>query len=201
MLPKRDNYAIQAEDARLRFLAYDQSAMPAGMDGEFLYLRFCGSDYRISREDGHIFRLLDGAWVSSESHGEVLTIYDYLCDAKPGRAPAKEFSTITSLGGHIHGTLASRTSPLEDAIDRDPDRFIRACGALGGLPDQGGDLCFSLDLFPDLPVLLRFWHGDEDFPPKLDILWDKNSLLFLHYETLWFAAGHLRARLARLMVP
>ena len=54
MLPKRDNYALQAESARLRFLTYDQSAMPAEMDDEFLYLTFCGLPYRICRADGHI---------------------------------------------------------------------------------------------------------------------------------------------------
>ena len=56
MFPTRDNYAIQAEEARLRFLTYDQSAMPVPMDDDFLFLRFCGSDYRVCRLCGHLFR-------------------------------------------------------------------------------------------------------------------------------------------------
>ena len=79
MLPKRDNYAIQAEEARLRFLIYDQAAMPVAMDGDFLFLRFCGSDYRICRADGHLFRRVGEDWLPADSHGEVLTVYDYLC--------------------------------------------------------------------------------------------------------------------------
>ena len=199
MIPKRDNYALQAEDARLRFLTYDQTAMPAQRDEEFLHLRFCCDDYRVSRADGHIFRFSDGQWIGADSHGEVLTIFDYLCDAQAGRAAAGEFVSMASLGGHVHTELSLHSGELERYIDQNPDGFRRACRSLGGVPETGGDLCFSLKLFPDLPVLLRFWHSDEEFGPKLDLLWDKNTLKFLRYETIWYAAGILRARLRRAM--
>ena len=199
MIQKRDNYAIQAEEARIRFLTYDQSAMPVPMDGEYLYLRFCGSDYRVCRADGHLFRRVGEDWLSADSHGEVLTVYDYLCDAKPGRAPAREPVSMAHLGGHVHTNLAAASGSLERAIDRAPDAFRRACEAFGGTAAPGGDFCYDLDLFPDLPVRLRFWHADEDFPPSLDLLWDRNTLQFLRYETTWFAAGVLRGRLREEM--
>ena len=199
MIQKRDNYAIQAEQARLRFLTYDQSAMPVQKDETFLYLRFCGCEYRICRCDGHIFRLWEGQWIPSDSHGEVLTIFDYLCDAKPGRAPAREAVSMAFLGGHVHAGLAAASGSLERAADRDPGAFRSACIRLGGREAAGGDLCYELNLFPDLPVMLRFWHADEDFPPSLDLLWDRNTLQFLRYETTWFAAGVLRERIRRYM--
>lgn len=203
MLPKRDNYAIQAEDARLRFLGYDFdtliAATAAEPDGEDLRIFFCGYLYRVARSDGRLTRLVKGEWVPANSHGEVLTIYDYLCDAKPGRAPARESVSMSSLGGHVHTGLASASGNLEKAIDTSPDAFRRACEALGGRPGPGGDICYDLELFPDLPVRLRFWHADEDFPAGLDLLWDKNSLQFLRYETTWFAAGVLRRRISEEM--
>ena len=199
MIPKRDNYAIQAEEARLRFLTYDQAAMPVAMDGDFLFLRFCGSDYRICRADGHLFRRVGESWHPADSHGEVLTVYDYLCDAKPGRAPAREPVSMAHLGGHVHTNLAAASGSLELAIDRAPDAFRRACERLGGTAAPGGDICYDLEMFPDLPVQLRFWHADEDFPPSLDLLWDRNTLQFLRYETTWFAAGVLRGRLREEM--
>lgn len=203
MLPKRDNYALQAEDARRRFLTYSQETIlrttSATEVGEFLCLRFCGADYRIRRSDGHMFRRDAQDWICADSHAEVLTIYDYLCDARPGRTPTGEFVSMASLGGHVHTGLLLRSGPLERAIDADPDAFRRACAALGGQEASGGDLAFDLALFPDLPVRLRFWHADEDFPPTLDLLWDRNALLFLRYETTWFAAGHLRRRIGDLM--
>ena len=199
MIPKRDNYALQAEDARLRFLTYDQSAMPVRRDDDFLYLPFCGADYRICRADGHIFRREGAHWLPADSHGEVLTIFDYLCDAKPGRAPAREAVSMAFLGGHVHAGLASAPGSLEWAIDRDPAAFCRACEQLGGRSIPDGDICYELDLFADLPVRLRFWHADEDFPPSLDLQWDKNALLFIRYETTWYAAGVLRRQIAHKM--
>ena len=199
MIQKRDNYAIQAEEARIRFLTYDQSAMPVQRDGEYLYLRFCGSDYRVCRTDGHLFRRVGEDWLPAYSHGEVLTVYDYLCDAKPGRVPAREAVSMAHLGGHVHTNLAAASGSLERAIDRAPDDFRRACERLGGTAAPGGDICYDLEMFPDLPVQLRFWHADEDFPPSLDLLWDRNTLQFLRYETTWFAAGVLRGRLREEM--
>ena len=199
MIPKRNNYALQAESARLRFLTYDQTHMPVPMDAHFLHLRFCGCDYRICRADGHIFRRAEDGWLPADSHGEVLTIFDYLCDARPGRAPSGEFVSMASLGGHVHGVLASGSGPLEQAIDADPGTFRRACLALGAAETAGGDLSFDLPLLPDLPLRLRFWHGDEEFGPRLDLLFDRNTLAFLRYETIWYAAGVLRRRLRETM--
>ena len=138
-------------------------------------------------------------WLSADSHGEVLPVYDYLCDATPGRVPAREAVSMAFLGGQVHTNLAAASGSLERAIDRAPDAFRRACEALGGTAAPGGDICYDLDLFPDLPVRLRFWHADEDFPPSLDLLWDRNTLQFLRYETTWFAAGVLRGRLREEM--
>lgn len=199
MLQKRDNYALQAEAARLRFLTYNQAAMPIRKDADFLYLVFCSADYRISRIDGHIFRRIGNEWRSADSHGEVLTIFDYLCDARPGRKCAGSFVSMASLGSHVHTDLASGSGPLERGIDADPAAFCRVCLELGGRKSTGGDLCFVLNIFPDLPVCLRFWHADEEFSPSLDLLWDKNALQFLRYETLWYAAGVLRRQIAHAM--
>ena len=47
------------------------------------------------------------------------------------------------------------------------------------------------------PVLLQFWEGDEEFPPKLMLLWDENSMAFLHYETTYYLQGDLLERLSQ----
>lgn len=199
MIARRDNYAIQAEDARVRFLHYDQEAMAVRNDGDFLYLSFCGCPHRVRRADGRIFRQAGAGWVAADSHGEVLTVFDFLCDAKPHRVAAGEFVSMASLGGHVHQGLSLHSGALEEAIDREPERFRSACLALGGVPGEGGDLCYDLELLPGLPVRLRFWYSDEEFPPVLDLLWDRNTLDFLRYETTWYAAGVLRRHVREAM--
>lgn len=205
MLLKRDNYALQAADARRLFLLRDQEAIlrniPLTADRDFFTLPFFGVPHRIHRKTGHILRLSGETWIPADSHGETLTLFDYLCDAAPDRALSGEFASVTGLGRGVHSALAENgpASALENAIDRRPGDFCAVCRSLGGVPHPGGDLSFRMRLFPDLPVVLRFWHGDEDFSPKLDVFWDKHTLKFLRYETVWYAAGVIRERLREAM--
>ena len=70
-----------------------------------------------------------------------------------------------------------------------------ACESLGGRQADGGDIAYEMDMFPFLQVLLRFWDADDEFPPSLQILVDKNILDYMHYETLMFAMTHMLNRL------
>ena len=60
---------------------------------------------------------------------------------------------------------------------------------------EGADLAFSLPFFEDLRIALQFWHGDEEFAPRLRILWDANADQYLKYETMYYAAAVIKSRL------
>lgn len=60
-------------------------------------------------------------------------------------------------------------------------------------------MVYELALFPFLPVIVRFWESDEEFPASLQILTDKNMLDYMHYETVMFALSHLMSRLKEEM--
>ena len=51
------------------------------------------------------------------------------------------------------------------------------------------------DMFPFLPFTTRSWEENEKFPASLQILADKNTPDYMHYETLMFALSHLFERL------
>ena len=61
----------------------------------------------------------------------------------------------------------------------------------------GADFTCLIPVTPYFPVLLQFWEGDEEFPPKLMLLWDENSMSFLHFETTYYLQGDLLERLIR----
>ena len=50
-----------------------------------------------------------------------------------------------------------------------------------------------------LPVVLRFWESDDEFPASLQVLVDRNILEYMHYETVMFAIGHLLERVREEM--
>jgi len=55
-------------------------------------------------------------------------------------------------------------------------------------------------IFPDLSMQLKFYFADEEFPPSLTFLWDKNILDFVRYETVYYIAGVLRDRLMEALI-
>lgn len=105
-MERRNNYAIQAEQARKLFCAHDLDAVARAhglrTDADFLYLHLLSEDYRVSRSSGHIARREGEAWLPADGFDETLTIFDLLCDAKPGRRAAGT--------GKQHWTLADRST-------------------------------------------------------------------------------------------
>ena len=200
---RRDNYALAAREARARFLTYDQAEIlkkcPATADSAYIYLPVLSRLHRVSRATGHIQRLEHDTWQPADDFSTTLTLFDYLCDSRPVRCLSGREAVTASFGSHFHSPLLEAASPLEFRIDKNPDYFRRACARLHGEPVSGGDLSFRVLLFPDLPVTMRFWHSDEDFPPSLRFFWDENTGSFLRYETMHYALGLIRARLTELL--
>ena len=195
-----NNYEISAARAAEIFLRYDPAVMAAKFglprDEAYLYLTFVSAPYRVSCKTGLVERL-DGARPAPAGFNESLTIYDVLCDSKPGCRLSGRYCRVNSLPGVAQ--TAGLGNDLFDSyagrFDRDPAALARACEALGGTELPGADVGYTLPLFPFLPVQLRFWRSDEEFPPSLQLLWDEYALQFMRYETTYYAAGHLFDRL------
>ena len=200
-MERKNNYEIQAGQARKLFCAHDLDAVARAhglrTDGDFLYLRLLSEDYRVSRADGYIARRDSGAWLPADGFDETLTIFDLLCDAKPGRRAAGAWKTTLDFGGQVHRGLMepNRADALELLYDRRPELLERACLRLGGTPMAGADVSFSLPFCEELRIAVQFWHGDDEFAPRLRVLWDANADQYLRYETMYYAIGLLKSRL------
>lgn len=97
---------------------------------------------------------------------------------------------------------------LEEAKDpwalrfaADPEGLRRACLALNGQLFHHGDVAYAIELFEGLSIVIQLWLGDEEFPPVLRFLWDENALMYLRYETMYYAKGLLLHQLKRWMDP
>ncbi|HIT34032.1 MAG TPA: DUF3786 domain-containing protein [Candidatus Faecousia intestinigallinarum] len=199
-MEKRDNYAIQTGLAQQRFLTYDQEALirkfQLKADQDYLYTAMLGSPYRICRKTGSLERWDETRWVSGNSFNEVLTLFDVLCDSKPARSLSGRWKPMGDFGMQIHsGLLEQDRDPAAGAFDQAPALLRRGCEAMGGIPMPGADVAYRVELCLGLPILVQFWHGDEDFPPRLRYLWDEGSRDFIRYETMFYAVGLLKERI------
>lgn len=199
-MERRDNYAIQVENARAGFLTYDQEAMirrfHLDADGDYLYATLLARRYRIKRSSGFLEAWVNDRWVDGNSHSEVMTLFDILCDAREDRRLSGQWKTMQDFGLMFHTPLLESQRDANAAyFDRNPQVLRRGCQALGGVPFSGGDIGFAVELFDGLSIAVQFWHGDEDFAPRLRYLWDANALQYIRYETMYFAVELLLRRI------
>lgn len=199
-MERRDNYAVQMQHAKAAFLTYHQQTLirrhGLQADEDYLYLRFLGSPYRLNRHTGDLQRQEAGVWLDANTHPEVMTVLDLLCDSREDRHLSGNLKSLQSFGMQIHRSLVEeQRDPLAEAFDRNPGAFCRACEALGGIPACGGDIGYGVELAEGLQIVVHFWAGDGEFSPQLRFFFDENALQYLRYETLFFAVDLLRRRL------
>lgn len=197
-----DNYAIQARQAKARFLGYDQEKLirKFGLraDEGYLYVKMFCKTYRISRTTGDMEFLAGDSWHDGNSHAEVMTLLDLLCDSREDRWIAGRWKSMHSFGLQFHqNLLEDARDPVAECFDRDPERLRRACAALGAERIPGGDYGYGVELFDGLKIGILFWHGDEEFAPRLRFLWDENANMYIRYETMYYAVGMLKEELMK----
>ncbi|MBQ4642066.1 MAG: DUF3786 domain-containing protein [Oscillospiraceae bacterium] len=199
-MKKADNYEIQMRQAQRRFLTYDREAIMAKCqvagDGEYLYPVMLGRTYRLCCRTGSLEVQQGDSWQDANRFSEVMTILDWLCDCKPDRCLAGRFTGIQNFGHQFHQSLVEDgEDPTAAKFDRDPAAFHRACKALGGAPLSGCDMGYAIELFEGLPIGVKFWHSDEEFPAQIRWFLDENALQYLRYETMYYAVGLVKSLL------
>jgi hypothetical protein len=203
-----DNYDLQVDIAKKIFLEYDQEKMirkfSLDADGEYLYLTYLNTPCRIHRAGGGIEEHIGNAWQECRNFSTVMTVYDLLCYHKGENAPAL-FDQWCTVGTFVVTGVTQTdtfTKKYAKLFDGHLDELKAVCEKLGGVLQMrmaGADLTCKFQVTPFFPVLLQFWEGDEEFPPKLLILWDRNTDQFMHFETTFYLQGDLLERIKYCM--
>lgn len=201
----RSNYDLQVDIGRQIFLEYDQTRLiqKYGLqaDSQWIYLDYLHTPCRISRTTGQIEERGDSVWTECRNFSTVMTIYDLLCYNQDPTAPQLAHQWCAVGGFVITGVQDTGrfTSKYAARFNGHLQQLRAACEHTGGILQPtmaGADLTCLFPVTPFFPVLLQFWEGDEEFPPKLMVMWDKHANRFLHFETTFYLQGDLLERLA-----
>ena len=185
-----NNYDKLQKAAQQRFCGYDKNilAKKDGVceDADHLYTRFFMQEVKIRKLDGEI--TVDGR---PAGFGEALAVYDWLCDRRENACAVNEYCQVEQLASvHLSGGGLPITAPvLAQKIQMQPQRFAQLCRQMGGKEMQLGDIGCCVEIFPGLCVCIKFYYGDDEFAPSVSLLWDKNILQFVRYETVYYIAA------------
>ena len=205
----RSNYDAQVDIGRRIFLEYDQEQLirKYGLESDenHIFLTYLNTPFRISRVTGQIDEWRTDGWEECRNFGTVMTVYDLLCYHQGPNPPALyhqwcTVGTFVVTGVTDTGTFTKKYAAL---FDGHTEKLCAACQALGGVPETGrirADVAYQIPVTNFFPVLLQFWEGDEEFPPKLQLMWDRNAMQFLHFETTFYLQGDLAERLQEFII-
>ena len=202
-MERPDNYLLQTRQAKRTFLTYDQDVLIRKLrleaDRDHLYIPMLRETYRLDRHTGDLSRNHRGQWLDANSHPEVMTLLDLVCDCREDRHLARRWKNMNAFGLMFHQELLEGADPWAAYFQEHAPAFRAACIALGGIALAVGDIAYAIELFDGLPVAVQLWLGDEEFPPNLRFLWDENALMYIRYETMYFAKALLLSRLREEM--
>lgn len=198
----RSNYEILAEEARKRFSSMDMDEIRqrTGIDPQEGAFRIglLGREYAVSADDGTVTGN-DGA---PAGHTVSMILYDLLGYSEKGANPSGEYTQVQNLA-KVVSTVKYAGQGMHDRtaqdIDGKDEKLIAACEALGGTPWGKGDVSYMIPLYRDLKFVFSFWNSDDEFPASANVLFDDNSLQYMHYETLWYCIGHIFSRITEEM--
>jgi hypothetical protein len=88
--------------------------------------------------------------------------------------------------GHFFtGPHVFRTDPILKRFGQDLPGFQKACLVLGGKPMPFADAACQLLPFPRLPLYFLLWRGDEEFKPRVQVLFDRPIETILAADAIW----------------
>ena len=199
---KRYNYEILAEEARKRFSSMDMQEVRQRtgiepQDGAFR-LELLGRVYSVSAADGTV-TCDDG---TSAGHNIPMILYDLLGYSEKGASPSGNYTQVQNLA-RVVSTVKYAGQGMHDrnaqSMDGREEELRAACEALGGTPWGKGDVSYMIPLYRGLQFVFSFWNSDDEFPASASVLFDSNSLKYMHYETLWYCLGHIFSRIKEEM--
>jgi len=126
-----------------------------------------------------------------------LMVLVYLTEAKDVKLNHSWVSEKDLKGGStfFRGPHSLRVIELEGLYGNNPDAFLEAGRRLGGSEILYGDKGFALEVFPRVPLAYILWKGDEEFPPRIGLLFDSTVGSHLPLDIIWCMVAETTRRL------
>jgi hypothetical protein len=130
---------------------------------------------------------------------DTILMLHYLITAKGTSTTGKLIGFRQVPGGIFEHASFSREvlTPLLEQFGKAPERLVEAAANLGGSKAGYGDVAVSIKAFPNVPVVIVLWRGDDEFAPNASMLFDSTITDYLSTEDM----SVLCARIVEKLTP
>jgi len=129
-----------------------------------------------------------------------LTMLAYYFDVSDGAPMTNEWIAFNQIPGGMFYAQAFQGysgDELAKVFGNDSEAFMDANESLGGRREFFGNLAYSYQVLPRVPIMVVCWLGDEDFPPSYRMLFDANAHHHLVTDAYAILGSHLARRLIK----
>lgn len=169
--------AVQAALARLEARDLSDAVRDAGASlndatGE-VSIDFLGAVYRLAGPG------LDFTEDSPRVPEHVRALLIYYLGTTDGVLPTGRtisFAELPDGGFYVQAFRGYSAAAIERAFGEDGRALQRAVETLGGVAIEGpADLSWRIPALPRVPVTLSWWSGDDEFGPRVELLFDETA--------------------------
>ena len=152
-----------------------------------LVFHFLNEDVRVDFAARCLKRNRGQGWESSQDPLLELVTVVYLNRVEMLYPVGKDLVGVKDLkeAHFFQGPHALQVDPLIKRYGRDMAGFKNAAEFLEGRPVELADAAYQLFPFPRIPLYYLFWQGDDEFEPRISVLFDRSIEEVLSADVIW----------------
>lgn len=190
------------QSLRLKMADVDLSAITEDLGGAYrdgrLFMNCLGREFEISpggdiRTQGHStpwIRILLLHYINTHGKADLSGKWVSFSELRSGMVKATSF-------------LREAEDPIKNLFENNFEKTSAAVKRLGA--EQSGGFptpnAWILFLLPKIPVVILYWPEEDEFPAKVQILFDRTADIFLDVESLMFLLEGLVKNIERGLSP
>ena len=160
---------------------------------------FFNAEYILDCNTETIYRKIDGH--VPETMASIIML-NYLAYARAPQETAKKWVSLKELanGGTLFYPAFHKNSivGLIKAFGDQPKHLLACAATLGGQPTSFGDASVIFQAFPEIPLCVIVWGGDEEVGANVTLLFEPSIEYLLHIESAIGLGMYLASKLKQL---
>ncbi len=144
-------------------------------------------EIRVDTSGKRLFRRVNEQWVEVDDGLWALVTLLYLMNVPSAQHGKHDLVGVNDLkeAHYFKGPHAIDLGPLLERYGYDAAGFREAARFLKGEPVQMADAGFRLRPFPRIPVYFLLYEGDDEFQPKLSVLFERSIEQVFSASGIW----------------
>jgi hypothetical protein len=152
-----------------------------------LRFRFLNADVLVAPAERCLKRRDSGGWTRADDPLLELATVLYLIGVEDVYPLGRDLVGPQGLreGHFFQGPHELKIAPVLERYGRDPAGLDAAAQRLGGEPVGMADSAWRLKPFPRIHLYYLLWEGDDEFAPRLSVLFDRSIEKVLAADAIW----------------